>query len=274
MSIFSNINTQIINIKSLLNILLNIIEAFLYINIILLPNKSIPIQGQKGRFNQMNINNAGKIYISENSNSKIREYLTHKGFNLRLIAANEITYLAVCTHADILFCRMGAGQTAEIFEGDPCELGFNYPHNVKFNAVCLDRYFIHNLKYTSPALLERARSMGLELVNVKQGYTKCNTVVVDGSSIITADEGILRVVKNYSDIDALQIRQGFVELRGFEYGFLGGASGRVRDEIVFNGDLSAHPNFEEIRDFIEIRGLSVKYFPEYRLEDIGSIIAE
>lgn len=222
----------------------------------------------------MNIKNKKNIYISENSNPRVCEYLTAQNNRLHFIRMNKITYPAVCTHADIFYCRMGAGESAEVFQGNIGEIGFNYPDNVKFNAVCLDRYFIHNLKYTSPALLQCAKSKGLELINVKQGYTKCNTVVVDGHSIITADEGILREVQNLPDIDTLKIRQGFVKLRGFEYGFLGGACGRVGNEIIFNGDLSAHPDFEAVSHFIESCGLSIKYFPEYQLEDIGSIISE
>lgn len=222
----------------------------------------------------MKIKNTRNIYLSEKAPPQICEYLNCHHQKLQFIMSNPFTYSAVATHADIFCCRMGAGENADVFIGDPRELGYRYPHNVKFNAVCLDRYFIHNLKYTSPTLTEAARRMGLAFINVRQGYTKCNCVVVDGHSLITADEGILRTLQNYPDIDVLPVRQGFVKLSGFAYGFLGGASGRVGNEIIFNGDLSAHPDFTAICEFIENRGLSIKYFPEYALEDIGSIIAE
>ena len=215
-----------------------------------------------------------KIYLSKNAGAPLLEYLSSAGRALELIDTQGITYSAVSSHTDIFCCRMGAGESAEIFLGDTAELGFNYPENVKFNAVCLDKYFIHNLKHTSPALLDEAQKRGLELINVKQGYTKCNVVVVDGHSVITADDGIFRALSKYSDIDVLKIRQGFVKLSGFEYGFLGGASGRVGNEIIFNGNLAAPPDFDVICEFIKSRGLEVRYFPEYELEDIGSIIAE
>lgn len=220
----------------------------------------------------MNLTTVKTAYLSEKARPPLREYLTRQGYKLYFISESNITYPAVATHPDLFYCRMGAGETAAVFTGDPCELGYDYPHNVKYNAVCLDRYFIHNLKHTSPALLTAAHAKGLECIHVNQGYTKCNMVVVDGCSVITADQGILRTLQNYSDIDALKIRQGFVTLSGFEYGFLGGASGRVGNEIIFNGNLSCHPDFEKICKFIQNRGLSVKYFPDYELEDIGSII--
>jgi len=87
--------------------------------------------------------------------------------------------------------------------------------------------------------------------------------------------GILfaNALKN-TDVEVLTVREGHVLLPGFDTGFIGGASGRVGDEIIFNGDLSAHPDFEKIRDFIQCRGLKVRYFPGLPLTDIGSIIEE
>ena len=73
-------------------------------------------------------------------------------------------------------------------------------------------------------------------------------------------------------MNVLLVEPGFVKLRGANTGFIGGASGRIDDKIVFNGDLSAHPNFREITGFIEERGLGCKWFGSYELEDIGSII--
>lgn len=73
-------------------------------------------------------------------------------------------------------------------------------------------------------------------------------------------------------MNVLLVEPCFVKLRGADTGFIGGASGRVDGEIVFNGDLSVHPNFREITTFIETQGLGCKWFESYELEDIGSII--
>lgn len=215
-----------------------------------------------------------KIYISAQANTMLCQYLKSLGFELVTMGQLGITYSPVDTHTDIFCCRMGAGRNADVFIGGKSEIGHNYPDNVKFNALCLGRYFIHNLKYTSPALLNEARKNGLTLINVKQGYTKCNVLPIDDNSAITSDEGIYRTLSSLHDIDVLKIRTGYVKLSGFDYGFIGGASGRVDNEIIFNGDISAHPDFNIMRDFIEARGLSVKYFTQYPLTDIGSIISE
>ena len=214
------------------------------------------------------------IFISQFAENKLIEYLDTSDRSIRFIYPSGRTYPAVDAHPDIYCCRMGMSLHSHIFEGDPNEIGAAYPDNIKFNAVCLDRYFIHNLKHTSPALLREAREMELELIHVRQGYTKCSCVVVDGNSIITADNGIYNTLRYFSDIAVLKIRPGFVRLDGFEYGFLGGASGRVGNEIIFHGDLAAHPDYAAIRQFIEVRGLKATYFPQFPLTDIGSILAD
>ena len=215
-----------------------------------------------------------RVYISQYSNKILIEYLSASGYSPRLIPPGGRTYAAVDAHPDLYLCKMGVTRHARIFQGDPQELGAAYPDNIRFNAVCLDNYLIHHIKHTSPALLREAQETGLALIHVRQGYTKCSCVVVDGHSLITSDEGICRTLRSYPDIDVLKIRPGFVRLNGLAYGFLGGASGRVGHEVIFNGDLSAHPDFEAIRQFIQNRGLRIQYFPDYPLTDIGSILAD
>jgi hypothetical protein len=74
-------------------------------------------------------------------------------------------------------------------------------------------------------------------------------------------------------MDVLMITPGHILLPGYDTGFIGGASGRIGDTVIFNGDLSAHPDSDRIIRFIEDRGLKVRWFPEWPLKDIGSIIS-
>ena len=174
--------------------------------------------------------------------------------------------------------------------GRGCHMLFNmgsigdvYPYDVPYNAAVTGRYFLHNTDYTGPALLDLARQEGLEIIRVEQGYTKCSCVVVDEQAIITADRGIARRVSAWNAmleeegaageaLECLLIRPGFVELPGYDSGFLGGASGKKGTEILFNGDLRAHPDFAIIRDFIASRGCTPVWYEGYPLRDIGSII--
>lgn len=211
------------------------------------------------------------IYLSEHTHDVLIEYLKKLGHELVFIHSTQLVYDAVSAHPDIYLCKMGAKPSDPVFIGDPKELGVEYPYNIKFNAVCLGDYFIHHLTHTSPQLLQAAKDMGKQLIHVKQGYAKCNTVVVDDNAVITSDVGIIKALAS-TDIQVLPIQQGFVKLAGFLYGFLGGASGRVGNQIIFNGNLEQHPDWQKICQFIESRNLSVYYSKEYSLEDIGSII--
>jgi len=132
-------------------------------------------------------------------------------------------------------------------------------------------YFIHNLAFTAQELLEQARKAGKQLISVKQGYTKCSMVVVNGNAAITSDPGIASSLSETA-LDILLVSHGHVRLKGHTYGFLGGTSGKVGDHLFFHGNLSVHPDFKKIRAFLEKHKCKFTYFKEFELEDIGSII--
>ena len=175
----------------------------------------------------------------------------------------------IAYHPDLIYCKLGK----TVFHGTAEMLGNAYPEDVKFNACSTGRYFIHNTGYTHPLLLEKAIKMEQTVINVSQGYAKCSVVEVNEDSIITYDRGIA-VRAEKAGMNVLMIRPGWVELPGYPTGFIGGASGLVGKQLIFNGDLSAHPDYMAMRDFIEKRGIECVYFKEYPLTDIGSIVEE
>ncbi len=241
------------------------------------------------------------IYLSETANPLLIEYLKQQGHIIRIIEMSDITYKPVSSHPDTYMCSMGPGKP--VFFGCPEKIGSKYPENIIYNAACTGKYFIHNTKYTDSELLKHVNEQKsnsdavaetFEIIDVPQGYTKCNTLIVDENSIITSDIGIYNAIysqpqflnKNIAATDTLNgipaesapqlevllIEKGHIKLQGFDYGFIGGASGRIGDTIIFNGNITQHPDYEKIAAFIESRGLKIKYFTEYALEDIGSII--
>lgn len=211
------------------------------------------------------------IYLSETANTLLQNHLKKCGHKIRIIEKSDITYDPVSSHPDIYMCSLGPGMP--VFFGCPEKIGNKYPDNIIYNAACTGKYFIHNLKYSDPELLGFVKKSGNVItIHVPQGYTKCNTLTVDENSIITSDAGICKACSGI--LDTLLITPGHIKLENFPYGFIGGASGRVGDTIIFNGDLEAHPDHLKIIDFISTRGLDIKYFKEYPLEDIGSIICD
>ena len=210
-------------------------------------------------------------YISPDCPSELREYIRGLGYQVEEIKPVEAINSPVTTHPDIQMCRLGCSDASPVIRANTEELSCmneTYPSDVSFNAACTGSYFIHNLNYTNPRLLEAAREAGMELIQVKQGYAKCSVVVVDECAIITYDAGIAAAC---SDLDVLLVEPGHVQLEGYNTGFIGGTSGRVGGTVVFNGDLLEHPQGQDIREFIESRGLNCHWF-SWPLTDIGSVI--
>ena len=191
------------------------------------------------------------------------------GFEIELVFPMTEIDGAIACHPDIYMCHLGQS----LFAGDQSKLAYDYPGHAIYNGCSTGKYFIHNLKITDSSLLEEVESQGQIPVHVAQGYAKCSCIVVDENSIITADMGIAKAATS-AGLDVLVIKPGQVALDGYPYGFIGGASGKLGNTIIFNGDLSAHSDYLAIKDFIESRGLEIKYFEEYPLTDIGSIIEE
>jgi hypothetical protein len=195
------------------------------------------------------------IALSENANNRLKKYLKSKRYELIEVKKTEAVYEAVSAHCDIYLCkiygelvvapvqvplmrdgllRCGIGYHQGI--GD---VGYRYPENIRYNAAQVGRRLIHDIRHTDPAILNIAREHDMKLIQVKQGYTKCNLVVVDDNSVITSDRGLAAAMEKHG-IEVLLITQGHVGLPGLTCGFLGGASGKADYEIIFNGNLSAH----------------------------------
>lgn len=208
-----------------------------------------------------------KIYISDLAYDGLKEYLKNEGWSLVNISLDNV-HPAIKNHPDLIMCHLGS----ELFKGNADALGRNYPLDVIYNCAATGKFFIHNLKFTNKELKSRAESLGMTFINVKQGYTKCNIVVVSENAIITSDMGIYKAAKDF--LKVLLISPGQVLLPGMNTGFLGGASGRVGNKIIFNGDLRTHSDFEKIVSFIEGEGLEVIWFEGCPLLDIGSIIPD
>ena len=224
-----------------------------------------------------------RIYISNLAHDALTQALAEEGHELAFVRPCEAVSEPISAHPDILLCKLGTSPETPIFQGVAEKLGPKYPDDVPYNAVVTESFLICNSKTISYELACAAKKLypDIETINVPQGYTKCNLVVVDSNHFITEDEGIYRAIRRSAENcglserpDCLLVSSGYVELPGYDRGFIGGTSGKIGDVIWFNGDLEKHPEHIKIRIFIENCGLSVRYFKGYPLVDIGSIIEE
>lgn len=148
----------------------------------------------------------------------------------------------------------------------------NYPYDIALNALRLGRLAFAKIDSIEPKLLEYYNSNRIELVDIKQGYAKCSVCVVDEKSIITSDKSIEKKAWE-KGLDVLLVSPGFIELKGYDYGFIGGACGKIgKDILAFAGDIKTHPQSEEIINFCKDRKVSAISLHNGPLQDIGSII--
>lgn len=147
-------------------------------------------------------------------------------------------------------------------------LSKEYPKDIPLNAFSFKNYFIHNLKFTDKVLLDYYKNSGYQMIDIKQGYAKCSSLVTE-DFIITSDGGIYESLRDL--IPIYKIKHGEIRLQNFNYGFIGGASGVLGKKIFFTGDFSHHSSYEEILKIIKKYNYEIEILSKDLIEDFGSI---
>ncbi|MBQ4105539.1 MAG: hypothetical protein IJC86_04030 [Clostridia bacterium] len=146
-----------------------------------------------------------------------------------------------------------------------------YPDNVGLNAALVGNKLLCKIESLEKKVYDYCKLNNIELINVNQGYAKCSTLVVNESSIITADSTIYKAAI-HNGIRALRIRPGYIHLEDADYGFIGGCSGKIGDRIIFFGDIKKHPDYMAISGFIHDEGISYICTSKDMLNDIGGLV--
>lgn len=152
------------------------------------------------------------------------------------------------------------------------DLSCKYPNDIAYNVGRTKGYAIHNFKYTDELLMYYLKRKGLELINIEQGYTKCSMAIIDENALITSDYPLYRQLTSCG-IDVLLIHPGNIDLKGFNYGFIGGSCGNLsKDTIVFTGELKFHPDAVKIEKFIKKYNKKILILSNDKIIDLGTII--
>lgn len=147
-----------------------------------------------------------------------------------------------------------------------------YPMDVALNVALLDNKLFCNKKAALPEIISWAESKNIEIINTNQGYTKCNMCVLNDKAVITEDGGLSSLLKKYQT-DVLKIDKGYIALSDKHYGFIGGAGVMVSDSLIyFSGDISSHPNFTEITEFLDKYNIKPVFNINRKLRDFGGFI--
>lgn len=147
-----------------------------------------------------------------------------------------------------------------------------YPDDVRLNCAIIGNKIICNKRTIAKEILEFAESNNFIIINTKQGYSRCSICIINENAIITDDDSIYKAAQNFFD-DTLLISKGSIGLKGANYGFIGGCTGKIgKNKIAFNGRIESHSDHNKIIDFLNKYNMYAVELTNRKLEDIGGIL--
>jgi len=215
--------------------------------------------------------------ISELRSMMIKPYILGKSKNM----TGELAY-----HPDILvnnfrkgswICENDAGYLPKglpqnLFRESENELSDLYPYDCPFNNFRLGHALIcgKSADYLIKAYADYEEKL---TIFVKQNYTKCCTVIVNKSAVITSDFYIGRELRRHG-YDVLTIKDSSdIGLNGYGYGLIGGCAGKISDDLIaFTGDLNKYNYGNDIRDFCNNHHVDVFSLTNRPMYDYGGIL--
>ena len=140
------------------------------------------------------------------------------------------------------------------------------------NACLVGDKVICNTRLIDKELLKKLSADGKKILHTNQGYTKCSSLQVAENAVITADKSIEKALKN-NGAEVLLISPGNIELKGFDYGFIGGAGFYDNGTVYFFGNVKNHPDYDKIRQFCTAYNSEIEILcQDMPLTDIGGAV--
>ncbi len=180
--------------------------------------------------------------------------------NDRIFILNECSQLAKKLPPEkLMFCSKRVGR--------------EYPENILLNFLYLNNKLYGKISAIDNILLSYCDTNNIKTVNVNQGYARCSTLVVNNNSVITSDMSIAKTLEK-NGVEVLLISAGHIILDGYDYGFIGGASGRINENtIVFFGNVKNHPDYDKIENFCKKHSMNINILcKDIPLTDIGGMV--
>lgn len=229
----------------------------------------------------------GHVAVSDYS-PRLIEYLEKNNITTIVTTPSKNLDDRICYHTDMLMLNIGKGkiiadesQSSLIVKY--LTIGYRveylnkkvnspYPNDSLLNVAVIGDKLICNPKTTIPYILNLADEYGYKLISANQGYVKCSVCIVNQNALITDDESVYKA-SQLNEIDSILISKGSVELKGFDYGFIGGCTGLIdENKMLFNGDINYHKDCTKIIDFLNKHNVKPVIIESQPLTDIGGII--
>ncbi len=229
------------------------------------------------------------VLVDFRTDQKIIKNIEKLGIAVYRSREVQTVHPAIQGHADIGLCHVGKETFVceptlyeyykQLFDGLPINLiagksilTSTYPQDIAYNVARIGSFAFHNFSHCDPKISEQFKRLGVHMITVAQGYSKCNLCPISENALITEDESIYKhAVK--AGFDVLKIAKGYVRLDGFPYGFFGGASGMLGPKcLAVTGSLCYHPDRKAISAFCAKYDVKIYELSQEIPVDIGSIL--
>ncbi len=148
-----------------------------------------------------------------------------------------------------------------------------YPNDCAYNAARIGNFVFCNTACCDSRLLTEYQNRGYTIVHTKQGYTKCNLCVITDKFVFTEDEGIHKTIMgNKLPIESILLPKGEISLKGYPYGFIGGAAGHAGDSILWYGSPKSCSYALKIENILRRNQKKEIVLSKEKLCDLGGII--
>ncbi len=227
------------------------------------------------------------IVIDYRASTKTVDALKNMGYKVIVTPHMNTLYNTICGHTDIMLHKINSDtvitepsvydyfaeklKNITVLKGNTV-LDSKYPHDIAYNCARVGNNIFCNEKFTDKKILNYYRENGYNIINSKQGYAKCSICIVSDNAIITSDKNISMLAEK-NKIDVLTVNDDKIALKGFEHGFIGGATGLIsKDILAVNGDINLHSDCDRIVDFCSTYNIKVLSLNDNQITDIGSLI--
>lgn len=143
-----------------------------------------------------------------------------------------------------------------------------YPDDIGLNALVIGKTVIGKLDSLAPELKIAALEKGYELINTKQGYTACATLMLDSKNIVTGDVSV-KAAAEKAGISVTLINERSIALEGYDYGFIGGASFVYGKNIYVFGNAQTLSEYSKIKLEADRLGMTVISISSGEVVDFG-----
>lgn len=200
-------------------------------------------------------------------------------------ATKGITYDAISGHPDIFFCPTPAGlivapnlpeeyfgildqNKIHYFKGF-LPVGMEYPETACYNSLVTGKFSIQNPSNSEPIIHDL--NPNTQVIQVKQGYVRCNLIALPNETFITSDCGIEKSLKQ-RNLEVLYVDPTCVKLDGFKHGFFGGTCGLFENTLFVSGSLKYFKEQDIIESFVKLAGVSIIELYDGQPIDVGTIL--